>query len=149
MGGQEASLHIAVARERQNAEVKRAQRTVADDRSLKAQAAEREQAVSTELARRDQEARTHQRLGAKRLKDAQAVHSERQAKGEEVRETHFQHDAQRLLTLKASMDRINRQVQSQNEAKKKKQQKIKDEREKRKKDLLSEGKNPYEVWRRA
>merc|ERR1712217_827522 len=64
--GQEASLHIAVARERQNAEVKRAQRTVADDRSLKAQAAEREQAVSTELARRDQEAQAHQRLGAKR-----------------------------------------------------------------------------------
>merc|ERR1712087_415909 len=97
---------------------------------------------------RDQEARIHQKLGAKRLKDVQAVHSERQAKGEEVRETHFQHDAQRLLTLKASVDHINRKVQSQNEAKKKKQQKIKDEREKRKKDLLSEGKNPYEVWRR-
>merc|ERR1712176_164683 len=87
-------------------------------------------------------------MGIQRLKETHAVHNERQGQGEEVRESHFQHDAQRLLTLKASMDRINRQVQSQNEAKKKKQQKVKEEREKRKKDLLSEGKNPYEVWRR-
>merc|ERR1712087_1065768 len=101
-----------------------------------------------EVGRKDREAQRHQRIGVQRLKETHAQHTEQQSQGEEVRETHFQHDAQRLLTLKASMDRINRQVQSQNEAKKKKQQKIKDERDKRKKDLLSEGKNPYEVWRR-
>ncbi|CAJ1328389.1 unnamed protein product [Effrenium voratum] len=81
-----------------------------------------------------------------RLKEAQDKQRARKEQAEDVREGRFQYDAQRVLQLKDGA--ILLKIKSQNERREKKNQKVKTEREKQRQDLLQEGKNPYEVWRR-
>jgi len=121
---------------------------MAHDKAVRADSAERTKAHAAEQARKADEARKHQARGVQRLKETQEKHKERQAEVDQVRDAQFQHDAQRILALKSSMDTINRQIQSSNETRSKKQQKQRAEQEQRRKDLLNEGANPHEVWRR-
>mmetsp|Transcript_40551 Transcript_40551/g.71324 ORF Transcript_40551/g.71324 Transcript_40551/m.71324 type:complete len:1627 (-) Transcript_40551:67-4947(-) len=152
----EAGAHVAqdnsatsrLARERKNDEVRRAKSNLEREHMAHTMAVELEKARTAEVLHRESAARRNQSLGKRRLKAAQTVQAARQAEVEEVREARFQHDAQRVLQLKGSIDRVNRQINGQNEAKRKKQQKVREEREQRKKDMLNEGLNPYEVWRR-
>mmetsp|Transcript_22689 Transcript_22689/g.41078 ORF Transcript_22689/g.41078 Transcript_22689/m.41078 type:complete len:1656 (+) Transcript_22689:42-5009(+) len=137
-----------IAQERQAKEVKRAQTLIAKDEVARQVIEDRQAAHETEQMRRESEAVKHQRKGKNRLREAQDVQNERRQLGEQVREARFDHDAQRMLTLKASHDAITRKIQSQNERRDKKTAKIKEERETQKNKLLSEGQNPYEVWRR-
>ncbi|CAE8601721.1 unnamed protein product, partial [Polarella glacialis] len=150
--GQQASQEQkdarAVARETQSAEVKRAKLLISQAEAAKEASKERTQAVADEEGRKDGEAKKHQNLGVKRLNQAHSRLDDIKAQAEEVREARFSHDAQRILTLKASKDVIDRQIQSQNERAAKKAEKIKQEREQQRKSLLEEGQNPYEVWRR-
>merc|ERR1719183_328371 len=97
-----------------------------------------------EVQRRENEANRHQNLGRRRLKGTQTIHKEKLAQADDVRESRFQHDAERVLQLKDSIDKINRQIHGQNEVMRKKQQKVREEREDQKRDMLNDGKNPYE-----
>lgn len=145
---EEATHYGAVAAERHDTEVRRAERLILHDQLERAAVHEMLQAKDEEKAARASEARRHQALSAQRLKGTLSMHQERLQELEEVRETRFQQDAQRLLTLKASVDAVNRQVQSHNEARNKRKNKIRMERAQRKQQLVDDGQNPYEVWRR-
>merc|ERR1712151_328793 len=136
------------ARSRQSDEIRRAKKTISQDNAVRADSVEKEKANATETARKNSEARKHQAKAMQKLKKTHERHKEILDEAEQVREAQFQNDAQRILTLKSSMDTINRQIQSSNEIKNKKQQKVKEEHEQRKKDLLNDGHNPYEVWRK-
>merc|ERR1712061_870115 len=104
---------------------------ISQDNTVRAVALECEKDRVTETSRKNSEARKHQGRGIQRWKETHERHKERLDEAEQVRETQFQHDAQRILTLKSSMDTINRQIQSSNEIKNKKQQKVKEEYEQR------------------
>merc|ERR1712113_1123318 len=144
---EEKSQATVVAVSRQKDEIQRAKKTIAQDKAVRIDSAERERDHLAETSRKKSEARKHQGRGIQRLKETHERHKERLDEAEQVREAQFQHNAQRILTLKSSMDTINRQIQSSNETRNKKQQKLKEEQEQRKKDLLNDGANPYEIWR--
>mmetsp|Transcript_81700 Transcript_81700/g.210345 ORF Transcript_81700/g.210345 Transcript_81700/m.210345 type:complete len:1701 (+) Transcript_81700:95-5197(+) len=144
----ENSKSVTHAADRRSNEVKRAVTVVAQEEAAKAAARKREQARLEEAQRKDDEARFHQKLGKQRLAKTQTKHKEVMEEVEKVRESRWQHDAQRVLNLKSSMDEMQRQVQSQNERRRKKQQKVDAERAERQQSLLNDGHNPYEVWRR-
>lgn len=117
--------------------------------------AEEDQAVKTlaeneaaEKERRKKEEAKHKIKGLKRIQKAQSHHKDRNKDVEQIREDDFQHQAKRLLELKSSINKINSHIQSQNEAQRKKADKLREEREQRKSELLAEGLNPYEVFRR-
>lgn len=138
----------AIAREQQTREVYRARlaRQKEDDQRVAAEQMEQDKLVNEQ--REEEEGLQHQLKGKERLRKAQALQKQRAEEAEQVREARFQHDANRILTLKQSQDVIVRQIQSHNERVRKKEEKVKLEREQRKKQLLDEGQNPYEVWRR-
>lgn len=140
----------SAARRAQAKEVKCARRIIAAEAEAEARKEDAAKAREAEIHRRNGDARDHQVLGVKRLTSTQAVHRERRLEIEEVRDSRQLHDAQRVLTLKQNVDSINRHIQSQNETRAKRLKRIQqEEHENRKKELLNEGKNPYEVWRRA
>eukprot|EP00746_Dinoflagellata_sp_MGD_P166659 gnl/MRDRNA2_/MRDRNA2_96709_c0_seq1.p1 gnl/MRDRNA2_/MRDRNA2_96709_c0~~gnl/MRDRNA2_/MRDRNA2_96709_c0_seq1.p1 ORF type:complete len:1652 (-),score=423.00 gnl/MRDRNA2_/MRDRNA2_96709_c0_seq1:82-5037(-) len=118
--------------------------TAEEDQSVKT-LAENEAA---EKKRRADEAKKHKGISQKRTHKSQSHHKERLKDAEQIREDDFQHQAKRLLELKSSINKINSHIQSQNEAQRKKADKLREEREQRKADLLAEGLNPYEVFRR-
>eukprot|EP00931_Biecheleriopsis_adriatica_P086941 TRINITY_DN61489_c0_g1_i1.p1 TRINITY_DN61489_c0_g1~~TRINITY_DN61489_c0_g1_i1.p1 ORF type:complete len:1665 (-),score=434.14 TRINITY_DN61489_c0_g1_i1:72-4871(-) len=138
----------SLARKRHVDEVRRAHMDIDREHMERQLEADHRQAVDAEQQRKEQNAAAHQLKGKKRLKEAQSVQKERKAMAEDVREARFQHDAQRMVTLKASIDEVNKKIMSANERAQKKNQKIKEKRETEKNDLLAEGKNPYEVWSR-
>lgn len=145
---QESAEAAAMAHTRHLDEVDRAKKTIAKGRDARAAAAEQERQVAEERARKDEEAQFHRQKSIQRLKAAQAIQKERATTVEEIRENQIAHDAQRVLNLKNSVEKINKKLRSANEQRQKKNQKVKEEREKEKRDLLDSGQNPYEVWRR-
>lgn len=145
---QEHSEASQIARARQAAEVKRARRLISAGEAAEVLHQEEVEARALEASMREAAARAEQPKGVRRLAEAQAVHSKRWEEIEEVRESRLQHDAQRVLTLKQNVDGINRQIQSQNERRKKKFLSRQKEHNERKNELLNQGQNPYEVWRR-
>jgi|Transcript_116949 hypothetical protein len=144
----EVQHHAAVAQRHKVDEVHRAKKVINAERMAREASREQEMLWNEEIQRREEAADYHHALGKRRLKAAQIQIAEKQRQAEEVRESKFQHDAQRVLQLKESVDKINRQINGQNESRKKKHQKVQQEREQRKRDMLNEGKNPYEEWRK-
>lgn len=138
----------ALAKHRQHDEVRRARKDIANEEAWQQEASDRQRMAAAEDHRKANDAAHHQQRSQHRLKQTQGVQNKNRELAEEVRESRFDHDAQRMLTLKGSMDGINRKIQSQNERKDKANQKIKEQREEKKQELLADGKNPYEVWRR-
>jgi hypothetical protein len=146
--GQEVSRHAAIAQHHKQDELKRAKRITDGERMARQAATEEVDLWNEECQRKESAAKRHGSLGKQRLKEKQKAIAEKQGQVEEVRESRFQHDAQKVLQLKGSIDKINRQINGQNEARRKKQHKIQEEHAARKRDLLNEGKNPYEEWRK-
>jgi len=145
---QDTANAAATSRERQADEVRRARASLQRERTARNRSKERDVVIESEAARRSNEAQIHQNRSKRRLAESLAKQRERETEAEQVRENHFQHNAQRVLQLKSSIDKINKQIHGQNEARRKKQQKVRQEHEQRKKALLEEGLNPYEVWRK-
>jgi len=137
-----------LALQRRAQEEHRGHRAVQQERD-KVQAVRERAAMYQELAA-DREAKAVDGLakGKARLKESQSMHKARLAEAEQVREVQFQKDAARVLQLKASTDEVVKQIQSQNERRAKKEEKLRQQREQDKIDLLNAGLNPYEVWRR-
>jgi len=144
----EVAHHSSVAQRHHADEKRRAERILNDESYARETEAERQQLWNEEVQRRENEANNHHILGKKRLKATQGVHMEKRAEADEVRESRFQHDAERNLQLKGSIDKINKTISGQNERNRKKQQKVREVREEEKRDMLNEGKNPYEEWRK-
>eukprot|EP00928_Gymnodinium_smaydae_P071667 TRINITY_DN5519_c0_g1_i4.p1 TRINITY_DN5519_c0_g1~~TRINITY_DN5519_c0_g1_i4.p1 ORF type:complete len:825 (+),score=208.90 TRINITY_DN5519_c0_g1_i4:58-2475(+) len=145
---QDAGLRAVAARQLQVDEVHRSTRIVESDLDARAEAQERRRLESEEQQRRAGEAKFHRTLGKRRLKEAQDTRNVAKIEGELIRDDKFSHDAQRVLNLKSSIEKINNNMQASNESRKKKQQKKDAENERRKNDLLEQGLNPYEVFRR-
>jgi len=144
----ESVAAAAIAGERQRSEVSRAKRAISKERAEQTAAIERARREEAERLNKTNDARKHQTQGVLRLKATQAEHAQVLEEADKVRESHFQHDAQRLLTLKGSIDKVNRQVRTAHEARQKKQANLKMEQSKRFNELLEAGLNPHEVYRR-
>jgi hypothetical protein len=145
----DAAGHAEIAHRRHADEEARAKRIIAQERRDKEADAEGKRIWEQEVQRREMAANEHQSHGRRRLKGTHTNLAEKTLQADEVRESRFQHDAQRVLQLKGSIDKINRQIHGQNEARRKKEQKVGDQREMEKRDMLNEGKNPYEEWRKV
>jgi hypothetical protein len=146
--GEQTVVHAAVARKRHGDEIGRAQKVLDKGTTAREASQERQHVIQMETTRRDAEAVIHHTMGKERLRSAQNVGNERTLGSEKVRDSRFDQNAQRIMGLKGSIDGINKQLQASNEARRKKQQRVKNEHELRKNDLLEQGLNPYEVYRR-
>merc|ERR550514_1405535 len=90
----------------------------------------------------------HQRKGKNRLAEEQARNRKKDAQIEGLRDSEFNHKAQRHLKLKESITRIKNGLDSENEKRRKKMAAQLAAQEKEKKELMAAGLNPYEVFRR-
>merc|ERR1719247_1734340 len=107
-----------------------------------------EAAAQAEKDRKQEQADYHQRKGKNRLAAEQARNREKDAQIESLRDSEFNHKAQRHLKLKESITRIKNGLDSENEKRRKKMASRLEAQEKEKKELMAAGLNPYEVFRR-
>lgn len=140
--------HYDLAGERHLKEVRRAQRNIDKENAQRAAVDSEREAHRQEILRNEKEARKHHAQGIKHLKKTQAELAKQQIEMDELREIRFNHNANRFLTLRASVQDSARKIQSQNETRNKQVNKVRKEREERRQQMKNDGQNPYEVWRR-
>eukprot|EP00927_Polykrikos_kofoidii_P077823 TRINITY_DN74730_c0_g1_i1.p1 TRINITY_DN74730_c0_g1~~TRINITY_DN74730_c0_g1_i1.p1 ORF type:complete len:1662 (-),score=352.24 TRINITY_DN74730_c0_g1_i1:23-5008(-) len=138
----------AVARARQLDEANRATQIIRKDAEGREAARERQELEVEERARRESEAKKHKAKAARRLAEAHKSNDAQLKELEQIHETRLNHDAQRLVNMKRTVEGINLKVQASNEKRTKKEDKKRLERDKRFKELLDSGQNPYEVFRK-
>eukprot|EP00929_Paragymnodinium_shiwhaense_P113634 TRINITY_DN81922_c0_g1_i1.p1 TRINITY_DN81922_c0_g1~~TRINITY_DN81922_c0_g1_i1.p1 ORF type:complete len:1650 (+),score=464.82 TRINITY_DN81922_c0_g1_i1:172-5121(+) len=144
----ELALNSLIARARQEGEVQRATSIVQRDAEAKQLHEERKLLEADETERRDEEAADNQKKGRRRLKATQAEQTLKRVDAEQVADNRFDHDASRVLGLKKSIDKINRNIQASNEKRRKAENRQKADQAARKRELLEKGQNPYEVFRK-
>mmetsp|Transcript_63056 Transcript_63056/g.168998 ORF Transcript_63056/g.168998 Transcript_63056/m.168998 type:complete len:1536 (+) Transcript_63056:90-4697(+) len=146
--GDDHATIAAAAPARQSLEVKRAQKKVSEMFKADQEEQQAKAEAAAEKRRLQEEADKHQGLGKKRLAAAQKIMKERDEELRVIEQEQFDAQAKRLLQLKKSVVKISNAVHAQNERRRKKQQALEMAQEQEKKDLLSQGFNPYEVFRR-
>eukprot|EP00746_Dinoflagellata_sp_MGD_P166438 gnl/MRDRNA2_/MRDRNA2_96310_c0_seq1.p1 gnl/MRDRNA2_/MRDRNA2_96310_c0~~gnl/MRDRNA2_/MRDRNA2_96310_c0_seq1.p1 ORF type:complete len:330 (+),score=87.48 gnl/MRDRNA2_/MRDRNA2_96310_c0_seq1:86-1075(+) len=107
----------------------------------------RKAAEHEKILEQDKNAMMYHHSAQLRLQSSQKYQKEQTRAMDEMHEEKIMHYAQKLLKLKSSMEAIGNEICGQNEAKRKKRESIEQERQKCKHDLLSQGLNPYEVFR--
>lgn len=102
---------------------------------------------NAEISEQHKKTQMHQAFAKTRLRSTQQRHKEQMEVMVRMQEEETMHHAQKVLELKSSIEAVGSEIRGQNEATRKKRESLDRERERFKLDLLSKGKNPYEVFR--
>eukprot|EP00742_Colponemidia_sp_Colp-10_P008825 GILJ01009584.1.p1 GENE.GILJ01009584.1~~GILJ01009584.1.p1 ORF type:complete len:1812 (-),score=327.15 GILJ01009584.1:58-4746(-) len=145
---EEDEMLRAIAHTRTNYEIETAEKILNRERKKLRAQERKERERQEELERREQAAELGRRRGKERLREHANKVQPVVDRLNELKEQEYQDKITRLMDLKRTIETAQNKIRDANERKHKKEQKEQERRDAEFQELLSNGKNPYEVWRR-